>query len=185
MFLVNNHIHRWLVLIPHRDSLKPIVELQHHLRQQGVWGSRLLPPVAFLNAVEKPVGEDTRKRIAQIIREQSLEHESKGYIDGLSPDLYHLPYLGEALGIPLSLDLTPELLQLTTHIDVPSPLLILALGADQQALDLAKTYYAGISPFHFRQGSVANLAFTLQGELHSSIQLHWELGKPTWMAHYG
>ncbi|AEJ19302.1 hypothetical protein [Gracilinema caldarium] len=182
MFVANHHIHRWLVLIPHRDCLKSILELQRRLWQQGICESRLLPPVAFLTSVEKPVGEETRKTIAQIIRQQSLLEGKQGYIDGMSPAIVTIPEVGKVLGLPLSLNLS----QITTNAVLPSPILILALGAHQQTLTLAQKLYHESKPFRFRQGSVANLAFTLQKKNnYSSIVLHWELGKSIWMAHHG
>jgi len=184
MYSENIGLHRWVVLSPHRDSLKPIIELQHQLWQAGIWGARLLPPVVFIASTEKPASADTLKQLGQLVRQKSQEGVSGGYIDGLSLGLCNLPGNFSALSLSLSLGLGDAMLTTGSHL-VPSPRLILALEADKRALELAYNLYGKLPPFRFRQGALANLAFSLTEDIHSSISLRWELGKLYWMAHHG
>lgn len=173
----NITIHRWLVLLPHRDSLQRMYKLQHQLWQSGLLGARLLPPLCFLASVEKAASAEQRSRLARLIREKSQKYGEGGYIDGRGLGLFKLPGNFQVLGLSLSLDLAEARLS--------SPVLIIALQADKKALDLAHSLYTENEPFRFRQGAVANLAFTLHEDTNSSISLRWELGKPSWMAHHG
>jgi hypothetical protein len=184
MYSENIGLHRWVVLSPHRDSLTSIHTLQCQLWQSGIWGARLLPPVVYIASTEKPAREDTLKMLGQLIRQKSQEETSGGYIDGLSLGLYKLPGNFSALGLSLSLKLGDAVLP-SLPLLAPSPILILALQADERAVELARKLYEDLPPFRFRQGAVANLSFTLHEDVHSSISLRWELGKPCWMAHHG
>uniref|UniRef100_A0A7C3IFV7 Uncharacterized protein n=1 Tax=Gracilinema caldarium TaxID=215591 RepID=A0A7C3IFV7_9SPIR len=184
MYSENSSLHRWVVLIPHRDRLKPIHTLQRQLWHSGIWGARLLPPVVFIASTERPARVDTLKTLGQHIRQKSQEKGEGGYIDGLSLGLYKLPGNFCALGLSLSLKLGDAVLPALPLL-IPSPILILALQADETAVELARKLYEDLPPFRFRQGAVANLSFTLHEDVHSSISLRWELGKPCWMAHHG
>lgn len=192
MVLENTLIHRWLVLIPHRDSLRTIHELQSRLWQSGVRRARLLPPMAFIAPVLRPAKAENLQALAQLMRKRSLEQSREGYIDGKSLGYYSLPGGIDVLGLPLSPELTADLSQVETdtpipaeNLPVPSPLLITALQGSQGELELAQGIYRELPPFRFRHGAVANLAFTLTGKEGSCTTLRWELGKPCWMAHCG
>lgn len=194
MYSKNTAIHRWLVLIPHRDSLKPIHELQRRLWQSGMYGARLLPPLVYIDRVDQPVSGVHCQIIAQQFRQESLlAHEAgeKGYIDGMSLDLYNLPGTSTVLGLALSLHKPSFTLQDEPDVLIPKPgqaaetFLVIALEADEGVLELARKLYQETGPFRFRQGAVANLAFYLHENGNSSISCRWELGKPHWMAHHG
>lgn len=191
MYSKNTAIHRWLVLIPHRDSLKPIHELQRRLWQSGVTGGRLLPPLVYVDTVDKPIRSDQCKVLAQELRQRSQERKEDGYIDGMSLGLYNLPGSITALGLSLSLHKPNLILQDKPDVitakpeQAAEPFLVIALEAGEGVLELARKLYQETGPFRFRQGAVANLAFSLQENGNSSISCRWELGKPYWMAHHG
>jgi hypothetical protein len=191
MYSKNTAIHRWLVLIPHRDSLTPIHELQRRLWQSGVTGGRLLPPLVYVDTVDKPIRSEQCKILAQELRQRSQERKEDGYIDGMSLGLYNLPGSITVLGLALSLHKPSLTLQDEPDVliakpeQASEPFLVIALEASEGVLELARKLYQETGPFRFRQGAVANLAFSLHENGNSSISCRWELGKPYWMAHHG
>ncbi|MCA1950642.1 MAG: hypothetical protein LDL24_08720 [Treponema sp.] len=187
----SDNIHRWLVLVPHRDSLGPIQELKRRLWHAGMGGVKLLPSLAFIAPVEEPAQPDHLKALARLIREKSKEQAA--YIDGGTLDLFSLPGGLVALAFPLIPQISDTLFAASAHTygklapyQGPSPLFILALHADSKTLGLAQKLQRDLPPFRFRQGAVANCAFTYTGgEDAAAIRIRWELGKPYWMAHHG
>lgn len=199
----SDNIHRWLVLVPHRDSLGPIQELKRRLWQSGIGGVKLLPSLALIGPVEEPAQPGNLKGLAQLIRKKSIEQNKEAYIDGGTLGLYSLPGGLVALGFPLLPQISDNLYLDPTQnpgefaasahtygkfapYQGPSPLFILALHGDNKTLDLAQKLQQELPPFRFRQGAVANFAFTYSGgDGTAAIRIRWEVGKPYWMAHHG
>ena len=174
-------VSRFIILIPHRDSLKPLEEYRSRLFAAGFPGAYAFPAAAPLAAVSRPFSREELKELARNIR--SLTAQANGKIQGERTALVQcgpFSFLGVLLDFPVGEALFPQAAR-EKIIAALSPALCAALvspGEENRALEQAP-------PLSFRAASVANLAVRPLPCGDRSYSFEWNIGPLAWLPKNG
>ncbi|MFQ3547442.1 MAG: hypothetical protein SNJ56_03820 [Termitinemataceae bacterium] len=189
---------RWLVLLPHRDSLKQVQDCKSRAWVHGLPGFRSLPPLVYIASVPAPLPHSILKLLASDIRRQSSSAHSGGWIQSSEAVIRHIPGFPPLAGLSLSVrllqhNLSPEILPWLTDpvVSGPSsfeitPFLVLGpLPSPAEAAQFQSLASERLPLVKFRQAALANMAIVPLASSAPGYSYLWEIGKPSWMARHG
>jgi hypothetical protein len=185
---------RLIILVPHRDALKPFEDYRQRLFSAGVEGAYSFPLAAPLAQVSRPFSRPELKELAGTIR--NLTTEGSGKIHGADEAVSvsresTLSFYGPALDIPpieeILFPLTAKAKLL--HIMNP-PLLCVALAGSERGEKNSSFEKAlrskTIKPptLVFRAAYLANLAIRPLAVGEPAFSFEWKIGQPVWLPAY-
>ena len=194
-------ISRFIILIPHRDALRPLDEFRRRLFYIGVNGAHSFPQAAALALVSRPFCREELKELARNIRNLTRGTEGKIHSDasafvccpaGLWRRGRKVPaiqqktaaesdaflFFGPLLNLPSSEDVFPQPARGKILKSLLPPVLCAALVNNE--LHKKKTLNSEVSPaISFRAAALANLAIRpLDGADYS---FEWKTGPFVWL----
>ena len=172
-------ISRFIILIPHRDSIKPLVEFRQKLFAAGYPGAWSFPVAAPLASVSRSFNRDELKALARDIRFLTKENDGKISSDcsALAGCSGKFTFFGPRLGLPSNENLFPKTaLEKILYIFFP-PVLCTALVNGNSVSEEAPAV-------SFRAASLANLAIRPLGAGESAYSFEWKIGPPVWLPKY-
>ena len=168
---------RFVILIPHRDSLKPFSEYRSKLFSIGICGSYAFPAAAPLAALSRPFSREELKELARNIR--SLAKESSGKILSAEPAIVACPngfpasFFGPLLSIPAEEGIFPKTAKHKILYPLLPPVLCAALvGPNENPISEEAPVLS------FRAAYLANLAIRPLAGANYSYE--WKIGPPVW-----
>jgi len=193
---------RFIILVPHRDSLKPLEEYRRRLFAAGFCGAYSFPAAAPLVMVSRSFSREELKELARSIRERTGETDGKiestsscGWCGSwlnqlkISSTQEYLSFFGPCLDFPLDESLFPQTAKDKILYIPPSPVLCAAL-ADSGLLP-AEANRSGESPvfeetpvLSFRAAYLANLAIRPLAGGDPDYSFEWRIGPPVWLPKY-
>ena len=192
-------INRYIILIPHRDSLRPLEEYRRKLFASVFCGAHAFPTAAPVARVSRPFGRKELKELAGNIRELTREKDGKILGSGLKSLSLDNEFLRNSttkesrtalLGILLDLSLNESLFPPSTRGKIlkifPSPVLCAALvdpGFDPGGTDSPgdEPIYKEAPAISFRAASLANLAIRPIGGGDPDYSFEWRISPPVWL----
>ena len=190
---------RFIVLIPHRESLRLLENYRQRLFTQGIAGAYAFPSVALLALISREFSIDELKALARDLRDTTLSKNGK--ISAEKAELLSFPQtslgkntalFGPALDLP-SLENISGLNNEKVLIRFPKIILCAAFlgkenepgppGGIQNVVDLQRG--AVDSPvLSFRSAKVSNLAICPLGAGTAAYSFKWRLGPECWLPSY-
>ena len=169
---------RFIILIPHRDALKPIGEYQKKLFSIGLAGACSFPMAAPLAAVSRPFSRDELKGLGRNIRASAKC--SDGKISSSGTALAGFPEKFSLFGLLLDLHIEESLFNPSAKNKVlftfSPPVLCAALLASEEKPVSEE------GPFlSFRAASLANLAIRPLDRGARPYSLEWKISPPVWL----
>jgi len=193
-------VSRFVILVPHRDVLKPLEEYRGRLFSIGFLGAYSFPSAAPLAAVSRCFSRDELKELAAKIRERTSKTDGK--ISSLSGadgkvavyrDKPGLLIFGRSLdlsindGIPENGIFEPFAAKVLYTFD---PLVLCAALAFVEETPIGKTpveetlVLEGAPEIVFRAGYVANLTIRPLPSGQPLYSFEWEIDTPVWLPKY-
>jgi len=192
-------ISRFIVLIPHRDSLKPLDEYRNRLFSIGYPGIRSFPAAAPLAAVSKPFNRDELKQLALFLRSKTMENNGKFFTqaaDSDFPESFHteargtqrhrgkagdFSFFGPLWALCIDENAFPETARQKILRVFTPPVLCAALLEPGLPCLRERPSEPIMS---FRAACLANLAIRplSAGDPHYSFE--WRIGPPLWLPKY-
>lgn len=186
---IPSEILRFLILVPHRDTVKILGDYRRLLFGAGFPGAFSFPTAAPLALVSRPCTGEELKGIARTLRQASLARGRGGKIQGGAPELIPFPnipggrvlsgfsFFGPALDLPV-----PELS--LPGLIYPFPALVLNTALVEGA-PLIREPAPPMGAFSFRAAAAANMvirpldgAGTAGGDPYS---MEWKIGRLSWL----
>jgi len=184
-------VSRFVVLIPHRDALKPLEAYRSRLFAAGFAGAHSFPLAAPLAAVSRPFSRQELKELGGNIRGVTATREdiplrlcqkNCGKIHSTGTSLVQCPpfsFLGILLDFSLEEAVFPPAAR-EKLLAVPSfPALCAALAGPEE-----NSAFEEAPPLSFRAASVANLAVRPLPGGDRSYSFEWNIGPPAWLPKY-
>jgi hypothetical protein len=180
-----SEILRFLVLVPHRDTVKLLRGYSRLLFRAGVIGAFSFPAVAPLALVSRPCTGEELMEVARALRQASLAGERGGKFTGGAPTAVPFPDIAEGLsGLSVFgpvLDPTlsdPALPDMALPgLVYPFPALILCT-----ALVAGGNYPLPPGAFSFRAAAVANMVLRpLDISGKDVYSFEWRIGRLRWL----
>jgi hypothetical protein len=168
---------RFIVLIPHRDALKSIIDYKQKLFQKGFIGSYSFPTVIPLMITQKPYTLAELKETAFLIRKMSLKKDTDEKFISQKPEIIEI--LPKIMLGGFSFDILIDGFLLKEN---SATLPRFVLGFSLLKYDTEEDFFRLIKenpplPISFRACSVANMVFTIENDHTFS----WEIGHPVWL----
>ena len=170
---------RYIILIPHRDALKVLLEYRSKLFSAGIIGSHSFPPAALLAEVSRPFSRNELQELGRKIR--ALTSSTKGKV--ISGGVYraesrNLTIFGPPLELTIEEKTFPEK-TLDTLLYVFNPPVLCAY------IDYLENDNKVCLPspaFEFRAACLANLLIRPLGGAEYSFE--WKISLPLWLPSY-
>ena len=192
-------VYHFIIIVPHRDSLKPLEEYQARLFAAGFPGAFSFPMAAPLASVSRPFNREELKELGRNIRELTNKAEGKIYSSGsvltqFTTEEERRRPLAEAqrrkdrkdisfFGPTLSLTIEERLFSISARakiVDILSPaILCAALLAPEESPPSEEG-----PAISFRAASIANLAIRPLESGASSYSFKWKMGPFIWLPKY-
>ena len=198
-----NETARFIILIPHRDSLIQLVKYRERLFSLGFCGAWSFPLAAPLAMVSRPFSNGELKELARNIRSLTKENDGKIHSGStaiancsgktiinddkegnvyMKKEIEHLSFFGPLLNLAVEEAIFPETAK-SRVLSLFQPLLCVSL------VEQGKTQNnAGDAPaLSFRAASLANLAIRpIRGTEPLSTEqpdysFEWEMNPPVWL----
>ena len=181
------------VLIPHRDSLKPLRILSRRLFAAGFPGAFSFPQAAPLALLSRPLSRRELGDLAAALRESSADRG--GVITAGPTAPASLPpavqFRNEGPD-PREFSLWGPRLDLAVPAAIPGaiysfpfPVLCAALvrgGMDADSMDAA---VEGLFPLRFKAAAAANMSFMALESGEPGYSFTWKIGEPRWLPRPG
>jgi len=166
---------RFVILIPHRDSLRPLEEYRRRLFSLGIHGAHAFPAAAPLASVSRPFSRQELKVLTRNIRDSlSGENFSSGHENARLKALGFV-FFGPYLNLSIDENLFPQS-ALTKLLHVfSSPLLCAALVGDEKPVS------EEAPAISFRAACLANLAMRPLSGGEAGYSFEWNIGPPVWL----
>ena len=192
---------RFIILIPHRDALKPLEEYRQKLFSLGIPGAHSFPLAAPLAEVTRTFNREELKELARNIRE--LTRKSDGKILSRALQLRTtqncslgtaivsssgISFFGPLLNLPSKEDIFPETAK-NKLVSLLLPPVLCAAIVGPQVNSSDKNFSSEEAPVvSFRAASLANLAIHSLADTDYSFE--WKISPPVWLPnlharHYG
>jgi hypothetical protein len=178
---------RYIILIPHRDALKPLDKYRASLFAKGFYGAHSFPLAAPLAEVSKPFSRDELKKLAMNIRnltiEHKHEHEQNGKIIGAGTGTIagqgELSFFGLLLNLPCGNELFAGTAGEKIKRCLFPPVLCASLVSQGANLSGEKPAYEEAPVISFRAAALANLSIRPLEETEYSFE--WKIGTAVWL----
>ena len=193
---------RFIILIPHRDSLKPLEEYRRKLFAIGIPGAYSFPAAAPLASVSRPFSRDELKELARNIRSLTIENDGKIITQAAGsnfPASFHtearrsqrhreragdFPFFGPLLALRIDENAFPEtalpkILRVFSH-----PMLCAALVEPVPSAPPCLRERLEEPVLSFRAASLANLAIRPLSSGDPDYSFEWKIGPPVWLPKY-
>ena len=183
-------ISRFVVLVPHRDALKPLEEIRRRLFSSGFSGAYSFPAAAPLAAVSRPFSRQELKELAAAIRDFTRNKggkiESAGTASYASYDQMTIRSIGRSTGIRLDIPVTEPLFPQTAQeklLAVFSPPVLCAalVSPEETAIFSNAAAFEKAPSLSFRAASLANLSVRPLPGGDSRYSFEWKIGPPLWL----
>ena len=177
-------VSRFIILIPHRDSVKPLEEYRGRLFTAGFPGAYSFPAAAPLAYVSRPFNREELKELARNIRELSaIQVSIQGKIQSSKTTLITFPgkfsFFGPLLDFPFNESLFPQTSK-SKILEIPaSPVLCAAIVSHGET-----PVYIDAPSLSFRAASLANLAIRSLAGGEADYSFEWKIGPPVWLPKY-
>lgn len=182
---------RFLILVPHRDTVKILRDYRRLLFRAGFPGAFSFPTAAPLALLSRPCTGEELKGIARTLRQSSLAGGREGKIQGGPPELIPFPdvpgggvlsgfsFFGPGLNLPV-----PELS--LPGLVYPFPALVLTTSlVGKGGHPLIRESVPPIRPFSFGAAAAANMVIRpLDGQGDSggdAYSMEWKIGRLSWL----
>jgi len=173
--------HFYIILIPHRDALKPFAAYREKLFAAGLYGAHAFPRAAPLARVSRPLSKEELKGLAAVIR--GLTRENDGKITGGRPSVVHddsaFSFFGSTLNLPADEGIFPRGARLTILKSFLPPVLCAALVGPGAILKTPVPEET--QPVSFRAAALANLIVRPLAIGDADYSISWETGPPVWL----
>jgi len=191
----NRGIFRFIVLVPHRDSLRPFEEYRAKLFAAGVPGAWSFPTAAPLASVSRSLGSDELKELARNIREltnktggkiicsgsvleKSTTENTEKHTEG-TEEKEGLSFFGIPLNLPIEEAIFPKTARAKILGIFTPPVLCAAL------LTSGEKPPSEEGPIlSFRAASLANLAMRPLESGAAGYSFEWKIGPLVWLPKY-
>ena len=184
-------IKRFIILIPHRDALKPLDDYRSRLFAAGFCGAYSFPAAAPLAMVSMPFDREELKGLSGNIRK--LTNGTEGKIHCSETMLCTFPgkfsFLGLCLDFPLNESLFPQTAR-KKILHFPSSPVLCAAIVDSEFLPGGTSRYGGnpilneAPELSFRAASLANLAIRPLAGGEADYSFEWKIGPAVWLPKY-
>jgi len=180
----------FIILIPHRDSLKPLEEYRRRLFTAGFCGAYSFPMVAPLARVSRPFSREELKELARNIRKlppqgsegaKSADEKIKSAGTGLAAFPGNLTFFGPLLDLPLKESLFPQTSKDKILHVLSSPVLCAAIVSSHMNAGGETQIPEEAPALSFRAASLANLAIRPLAAGDSDYSFEWRIGPPAWL----
>ena len=174
---------RYIILIPHRDILKPFGEFRERLFAEGFLGAHAFPAAAPLAEVSIPFSRAELREFAVNIRKLSMENNGK--IESSGTGLIRSPGALSFFGVYLELPVKESHFPLSARGKVKNALVPPVLCAALVRPDTNPVEEDSTSEkapvLSFRAASLANLAVRPLAAGESDYSFEWIIGPPVWL----
>ena len=170
---------RFIILIPHRDTLKPLEQYREKLFATGYYGAFSFPLAAPLFSVSRPFCCEELKELAHNIRLLTMQRDGKILCSGSSITNYHdgeMSFFGPFLDISIEKEILPKTATGKILSVFSPPVICAALVA------------SGEEPFReerpalsFRAASLTNLAIRPLDSGAPGYSFEWRMSPPVWL----
>ena len=168
-------IFRYIILIPHRDAVKPLEEYRQKLFSIGVASAHSFPLAAPLAEVSRPFRSQELKELALYIRSLTKSADGKILCEKKCAEAKsrHLSFFGPSFNLAIEEGAFPETAK-DKLIRVLNPAVLCASLCKMDSVNDAEP-----PAISFRAASVSNLAIRPLPELDYSFE--WEIGESVWL----
>ena len=186
---------RFIILIPHKDALKPLEEYRQKLFSMGVSGAHSFPLAAPLAEISRPLSSDELKELARNIRAMTKERDGKiqsrkaqystaqdRFLGTASAPGSGISFFGPVLDLPAENSFFPQTIK-DKLISTLLPPVFCAAVVESREKFLSNNLSSEEAPvLSFRAASLANLAIRpLAGAEYS---FEWKINPPVWLPAY-
>ena len=190
-------ISRFIILIPHRDALKPLYEYRRRLFAAGYIGAYSFPLAAPLASVSRPFNREELKELGRNIRSINSRFFTTNDTNCVNAGL---SFFGPSLNIPAEEGVFPQTARDKILRAFLPPVLCAALVGDRLPKtsrggteitknneEKTESFFKDVPALSFQAASLVNLAIrpiktggTLSvGEFNYSFE--WVTGPPVWL----
>ena len=180
---------RYIILIPHRDALKPLEEYRQKLFTTGIAGAHAFPLAAPLVEVSRPFNREELTELARNIRNSTKETDGKITSGCIAPAGYpgKFPFFGPQLSFLLKESIFPSTTRPKILYTISPPVLCASL-MDPKTIHGGTLSFEEAPVLSFRAASLANLAIRPIADEEYSFE--WKISPPVWLPnlharHYG
>ena len=185
--------YRFIILIPHRDILKPFGEFRQKLFAEGFPGAHSFPTAAPLAEVSRPFSREELKDLAGNIRKLTMENDGKIRNSGIAvagcPD--KLSFFGAVLDLPVNENLFPQSAKNKILHTFFRPVLCAALVPSDVDSAGESQIQEKAPALSFRAASLANMVIRplnagdcglkTGGLKTGDYSFEWKIGPPVWL----
>ena len=168
---------RFVVLVPHRDALKPLEEYRQRLFAAGIYSAHSFPLSAPLAEVSHPFSREELKGLALSIRNFTEKTGGKILTNNCctAAESRELSFFGPPLNLPINDGAFPETAKKKLLCVINPPVLCAALAEKN-------LHCEGTLAVSFRAAYVANLG--IRQIAGAGFSFEWRIGKPAWLPAY-
>lgn len=180
--------YRFIVLIPHRDTVKTLEAYRRRLFCAGIMGAYSFPLAAPLGTVSRPFTGEELKTLARSLRAVTAADGRNGKITIRERGVLPSPLHGTVF-FGLTLDLSPVggFLAPDVPLDIAwFPSIVLCTGVLSINADSAEEPLPDIPPpsCFFRAAMVANMVIRPLSSGAAGYSFEWKIGVPVWLPKY-
>ena len=176
-------VSRFIILIPHRDALKPLEEFRERLFAAGCPGAYSFPLVSPLARVSRPFSREELKELSRRIRDLTKELDGKisgsgtaAVIGTGAAETDKWPFFGPLLNLPAKETLfSGAAKDKILHYLLPPVLCTAIITPAEKPVEME------IPAISFRAASLANLAIRPLGAGESAYSFEWKIGPLVWL----
>ena len=173
-------IYRFIILIPHRDSLKPLEEYRRRLFAAGIPGAHSFPMAAPLVSVSRPFSREELKALSRNIRKQTEGNDGKILGTGSAlAEFGKFSFFGPRLSITIEESTFPETARSKILCTLTPPVLCAALVHSNENL-----VFEEAPALSFRAASLANLTIRPLAVGEPDYSFEWKTSPPVWLPKY-
>jgi len=186
----NKAITRFIILVPHRDTVRILDEYRKKLFGIGFNGAYSFPSSAVLAEVSQPFGRDELKELATNIRRLTLKNDGKIQTTGPIALSFPISLTMEAsfFGLPLAISplkeefqeiIPPTAAKKIINITFPPALCVALTNSSFNTKEKTNPPYT--PTLSFRAAFVANLSLRPLRVPEDVLSFQWRIGTPTWL----
>ena len=174
----SGELFRFIILIPHRDALKPFEDYRKKIFKAGNFGAYSFPLAAPLAVVSRSFSPDELKELGRNIRNLTKEKNGKILSESTAQAAYgdKFIFFGPALDLRVKEEIFPQTARETFIHTLSPPVLCAALFSPDE-----KPVSDEGPALSFRAASLANLAIRRLGCGAPVYSFEWRVGAQVWL----